>query len=73
MKPDGTAFLDWLHKRREANERERRERGLSQAEWLHRIHVKADEILARLPDQEPASVARDAPATKQPRRRPLRP
>ncbi|MBN2465831.1 hypothetical protein JXD38_09465 [candidate division WOR-3 bacterium] len=71
MKPDGMAFLDWLHKRREAKELERQAQGVSEEEWLRRVHIKADEILARLPDREPASVARDRPATKPhpPRRR----
>ena len=61
MKPDGTAFLDWLHKRREAKERERQKQGISEVEWLRRIHIKADEILARLPQREPAPVVRDKP------------
>jgi len=73
MKPDGMAFLDWLHKRREAKERERQEQGISEEEWLRRIHVKADEILARLPSREPAPVARDKPVTKPPRPRGRRP
>lgn len=73
MKPDGTAFLDWLHKRREAKERERQAQGISEEEWLRRIHVKADEILARLPNREPAPVAHDRPATKPPRPRGRRP
>jgi hypothetical protein len=64
MKPDGMAFLDWLHKRREAKELERQAQGISEEEWLRRVHIKADEILARLPGHEPASVARDRPATK---------
>jgi len=59
MKPDGTAFLDWLHKRRETKERERLALGISEAEWLRRIHTRADEILARLPQREPSPVARD--------------
>ena len=64
MKPDGMAFLDWLHKRREAKELERQAQGVSEEEWLRRIHIKADEILARLPGHEPAPVARDKPATR---------
>lgn len=64
MKPDGMAFLDWLHKRREAKELERQAQGISEEEWLRRIHIKADEILARLPSHEPASVARDRSATR---------
>lgn len=59
MKPDGTAFLEWLHKRREAKERERLALGISEAEWLQRIHARADEILARLPRREAAPVVRD--------------
>ena len=66
MKPDGMAFLDWLHKRREAKERKRQAQGISEEEWLHRIHLKADEILAQLPSHGPALVAHDKPATKPP-------
>jgi hypothetical protein len=71
VKTDELEWMDWLHKRREAKERERQAQGISDVEWLRRIHVKADEILARLPSHDPAPVARDRPATKslRPRRR----
>ena len=59
MKADGTAFLEWLHKRRAAKEVERQKLGISEGEWLLRVRALADRILAGLPDREPAAVARD--------------
>jgi hypothetical protein len=59
MKADGTAFLEWLHKRRAAKELERQKLGLSEGEWLLRVHAEADRILAGLPGREQPSLARD--------------
>jgi hypothetical protein len=59
MKPDGIAFMEWLHQRREAKERERLEQGISEAEWLRRMHEEADRILAGLRHPEQVPAARD--------------
>ena len=42
MKIEGMDWLDWLHARREESERERKLRGISGADWLKEIRVRAE-------------------------------
>jgi hypothetical protein len=58
MKIDNLDWLDWLHKTREDSEQERKRRGLSGAEWLKELRVRADEFERERRDSQP-SVARD--------------
>ncbi len=59
MKPDGNAFLDWLHRRREKQESERQAQGVGEVEWLRRVSSRADKVLESLPKSDSAPVARD--------------
>jgi hypothetical protein len=61
MKNDGDDWMDWLHRKRAEEETKRMREGISGAEWLRRVSARAQEILAGLPEHEPAAVARDKP------------
>ena len=65
--------MDWLHKKRADEEEKRMCEGISGAEWLRRISVHAEEVLAGLPEHEEVPVARDKPATTPPRPRGRKP
>jgi hypothetical protein len=73
MKIEGLDWMDWLHKKRAEEEERRMREGISGAEWLRRISVHAEEVLAGLPEHEQVPVARDKPATKPPRPRGRKP
>ena len=58
MKIDGLDWMDWLHKKREESERERKRRGISGAEWLKEIRVRAEAFMEERASQD-SPVARD--------------
>ena len=66
MQIDGLEWTNWLHKKREESERERKRRGISGAEWLKGIRVRAEAYMKERAGQDSA-VARDKPASKPPR------
>ncbi len=45
MKIDGLDWIDWLHKKREESELERKRRGISGADWLKEIRARAEAFL----------------------------
>jgi hypothetical protein len=63
MKHNGDDWMDWLHRKRAEEEAKRLRDGISGAEWLRRVSARAQEILASLPEHEPATVARDKPTS----------
>ena len=65
MKIDGLDWMEWLHKKREESERERKRRGISGAEWLKEIRARAEAYMKERASQDSA-VARDKPASKPP-------
>ena len=62
MKIDGLDWMEWLHKKREESEIERKRRGISGAEWLKEIRARAEAYMKECASQDSA-VARDRPAT----------
>jgi hypothetical protein len=63
MKIDGLDWMEWLHKKREESENERKRRGISGAEWLKEIRARAEAYMKERTHRDSA-VARDRPATK---------
>ena len=47
MKTEETDFLVWLHKIREEAEAERKQRGLTGAEWLREVSRESKRILKK--------------------------
>jgi hypothetical protein len=58
MKIDGLDWMEWLHKKREESENERKRRGLSGAEWLKEIRTRAEAYMKERASQD-STVARD--------------
>ncbi|MCX6842323.1 MAG: hypothetical protein NTX53_08605 [candidate division WOR-3 bacterium] len=65
MKIDGLDWMEWLHKKREESENERKRRGISGAEWLKEIRVRAEAYMKERASRN-STIARDRPATKRP-------
>jgi len=63
MKIDGLDWMEWLHKKREESENERKRRGISGAEWLKEIRARAEAYMEERASQSP-TVARDKPQSK---------
>ena len=63
MKIDGQDWIDWLHRKREESEKERKRRGLSGAEWLKEIRAQAEAFLDERASRD-STIARDAPRPK---------
>jgi len=61
MKIDGLEWMDWLHKRRAEAERQRRCEGISEEEWLRRVRVRADTVLAEIEERVHPPAVRDRP------------
>jgi hypothetical protein len=64
MKIDGLEWMEWLHKKREESENERKRRGISGAEWLKEIRVRAEAFMRERASQD-CAVARDRKAGDQ--------
>ncbi|MCX6844551.1 MAG: hypothetical protein NTX53_19990 [candidate division WOR-3 bacterium] len=64
MQIDGLEWTNWLHKKREESERERKRRGISGAEWLKGIRVRADAYMEERAGQ--ATIARPQAISREP-------
>jgi len=67
MKIDGLDWIDWLHKKREESESERKRRGISGADWLKEIRARAEAFMEERTGQDSAVVRdrnADRPQTK---------
>jgi hypothetical protein len=60
MQIDGLDWMDWLHKKREESENERKRRGISGAEWLKDIRARAEAYMEDRASRN-STVARDKP------------
>jgi hypothetical protein len=63
MEIDGLDWMEWLHKKREESESERRRRGISGADWLKEIRTRAEAYMSARTNQD-STVARDRPQSK---------
>jgi hypothetical protein len=60
MKIDGLDWIDWLHRQRERSEAERKRRGISGAEWLREIRVRAETYVRERASHD-TPIVRDKP------------